>query len=166
VSLNWRRGFEFSRAEPSASSRSSDEQPGEPMAEHASICSRKWNRLSRFAVYTQTDIMAMKPLQFLGNSLMRLREFPRDAKHDVGYQLSQVQHGKQPTDFKPMPSIGRGVDEFTVWGDSGTYRVVYTARLVEAVYVLHVFQKKTRATAKRDINLARERFAHLMKDRR
>jgi phage-related protein len=53
-----------------------------------------------------------------------------------------------------------------VWDDSGTYRVIYTARLVDAVYVLHAFQKKTYATAKQDLDLAKEQFARLMKGRR
>ncbi len=50
-----------------------------------------------------------------------------------------------------MPSIGKGVEELRVWDDSGTYRVIYTARLADAVYVLHAFQKKTQATARRDV---------------
>ena len=105
----------------------------------------------------------MKPLRFLGDSLKRLREFPRDAKHDAGYQLDRVQRGKPPTDFKPMPSIGKGFEEIRVWDDVGTYRVIYTARMVNAVYVLHAFQKKAQAASKRDIEIARERFTQLMK---
>ena len=50
-----------------------------------------------------------------------------------------------------------------MWDDSGTYRVVYTARLSEAVYVLHAFQKKTQATSKRDVELAKQRYTELMK---
>ena len=71
----------------------------------------------------------------------------------------------QPDDFKPMPSIGKGVEEIRVRDETGAYRVVYTARLAEAVYVLHAFQKKTQATSKRDIDLAAERFKELMKGR-
>lgn len=56
--------------------------------------------------------------------------------------------GEQPDDFKPMPSIGKGVEEIRVWDDSGIYRVIYTARLADAVYILHAFQKKTQTTAK------------------
>src|SRR5216684_3651496 len=103
----------------------------------------------------------MKPVRFLGDSLKCLRDFPEDAKQDAGYQLDKVQRGEQPDDFKPMPSIGRGVEEIRVWDDRGTYRVIYTARLSDAVYVLHAFQKKTRATGKREIDLAKERFTEL-----
>ncbi|MHB1022329.1 MAG: type II toxin-antitoxin system RelE/ParE family toxin [Acidobacteriaceae bacterium] len=87
-----------------------------------------------------------------------MREFPDEARQDAGYQLELVQCGKQPDDFKPMPSIGKGVEEIRIRDDSGIYRVIYTARIADAVYVLHAFQKKTQATAKRDMDLARERF--------
>ena len=74
-----------------------------------------------------------------------------------------MQRGEQPDDFKPMPSIGKGVEELRMRDDTGTYRVVYTARLADAVYVLHAFQKKTSATAKHDIELAKKRFTELMR---
>lgn len=108
--------------------------------------------------------MPTKPIEFLGDSLRSLQEFPDDAKQDAGYQLDRVQHGLQPDDFKPMPSIGKGVEEIRVRDDTGAYRVIYTARLADAVYVLHAFQKKTQATSKRDIDLAKQRFALLGKE--
>ena len=105
----------------------------------------------------------MKPVRFLGDSLKRPREFPEDARHDAGYQLDKVQRGGQPDDFKPMSSIGKGVEEIRLQDETAAYRVIYTARIRDAVYVLHVFLKKTRATSKRDIDLAAERFADLMR---
>lgn len=112
--------------------------------------------------YIEMDIIkTAKSIRFLGDSLERLREFPEDVKQDAGYQLDKVQRGMQPDDFKPMPSIGKGVEEIRLWDDTGTYRVIYTARLADAVYVLHAFAKKTQATAKRDIDLARKRYAEL-----
>lgn len=106
----------------------------------------------------------MKTLKFRGDSLKCLRQFPEDARNDAGYQLDKVQRGEQATDFKPMPSIGKGVEELRVWDDSGTYRVVYVARWADAVYVLHAFQKKTQATSKRDMELAKKRYTELTKD--
>ena len=103
----------------------------------------------------------MKAIRFLGDSLKRLREFPEDVRHDAGYQLDKVQRGLQPDDFKPMPTIGKGVEEIRLWDDSGTFRVIYTARLKEMVVVLHAFQKKTQATSRRDMELARHRWAQL-----
>ena len=105
----------------------------------------------------------MKSVRFLGNSLKALRDFPEDARQDAGYQIDKVQRGEQPDDFKPMPGIGKGVEEIRTWDESGTYRVVHTARLADAVIVLHAFQKKTQTTSKRDIDLAKERFTEFMK---
>lgn len=106
-------------------------------------------------------ISRIKPVRFLGDSLKCLREFPSDARQDAGRQLDRVQRGLQPDDFKPMPSVGRGVEEIRVWDQAGTFRVIYTARLAEAVYVLHAFQKTMRATSRRDIAVARARFDQL-----
>lgn len=105
----------------------------------------------------------MKTLKFIGDSLKCLRQFPQAARNDAGFQLDKVQRGEQPVDFKPMPSIGKGVEELRVWDDSGTYRVVYAARLADAVYVLHAFQKKTQTTSKRDVELAKKRYSELSK---
>ncbi len=103
----------------------------------------------------------MKPIQFLGDALKRLREFPAEVRQDAGHQLYQVQRGEQPDDFKPMPAIGKGVEEIRVWDETGAYRVIYTARRAAAVYVLHAFQKKTQATSKRDLDIAKARFAQI-----
>jgi phage-related protein len=108
----------------------------------------------------------MKPVRFLGDSLKRVREFPEDAKNDVGYQLDKVQRGRQPDDFKTMSSIGKGVEEIRVRDDAGIYRIIYTARIAEAVYVLHAFQKKTQATSKSDIEIAKERYTELMRSKK
>jgi phage-related protein len=108
----------------------------------------------------------MKPVVFVVDSLARLREFPDEARHDAGYQIDKLQRGQKPDDFKPMPAIGKGVEELRVWDDAGTWRVIYLTRLADAVYILHAFQKKTRTTAKRDIDIARQRLAQLRKERR
>ena len=103
----------------------------------------------------------MRPVCFLGDSLKSIRDFPEDARHDVGYQLDKVQRGDQPEDFKPMSGIGKGVEEIRISEPSGAYRVIYVARRVEVVYVLHAFQKKTQATPKKDLEIAKQRFAKL-----
>jgi phage-related protein len=100
-------------------------------------------------------------VRFLGDSLKCLRNFPEDVRHDVGYQLDKVQRGAQPDDFKPLAAVGKGVEEIRITDASGAYRVIYVARRAEAVYVLHAFQKKSQATPKKDIDIAKRRFAQL-----
>jgi phage-related protein len=80
---------------------------------------------------------------------------------EAGYQLDKVQRGKQPDDFKPMPSIGKGVEEIRVRDETGIYRIIYTARIADAVYVLHAFQKKTQTTSKHDMEIAKQRHTEL-----
>lgn len=64
-----------------------------------------------------------------------------------------------------MPTVGPGVAELRIWEDQGTFRVIYVTRMKDAVYVLHAFQKKTQATAKQDIAIARERLSKLQTKR-
>ena len=110
--------------------------------------------------------MTLKQVRWLGDSRERIREFPDAAMREAGYQLERVQAGKEPADWKPMPSVGLGVSEIRVRDASGAFRLIYVARFSEAVYVLHAFQKKARKTAKADIELARRRFKALAEERK
>jgi phage-related protein len=100
----------------------------------------------------------VKKISFLGDSLDRLRDFPDDARSEAGHQLSEVQNGNDPDDWKPMKTVGPGVREIRIREDSGAFRIIYLATLPEAVLVLHAFQKKTQATPQRDIDLAASRL--------
>jgi phage-related protein len=106
----------------------------------------------------------MKPVVWRGDSLARLREFPREAMREAGYQLERLQTGREAKDWKPMPSIGTGVNELRVLM-GGAFRVVYVAKFAEAIYVLHAFQKKSQRTARLDVELARARFKSLMNEK-
>ena len=64
-----------------------------------------------------------------------------------------------------MPSVGLGVNEIRVCEDGGAFRVFYVARLAEAIYVFHAFQKKAHKTSKLDIDLVRRRFRDLAQER-
>jgi phage-related protein len=106
----------------------------------------------------------MKPVVWRGDSLARLREFPREAMREAGYQLERLQTGREGKDWKPMPSIGTGVNELRV-RMGGAFRVVYVAKFAEAIYVLHAFQKKSQRTARLDVEFARARFKSLMNEK-
>jgi len=69
-----------------------------------------------------------------------------------------VQVGREPDDWKPMPTVGAGACEIRVRDKAGAFRVVYVARFRSAVYVLHAFQKKSQKTSRRDIERARARY--------
>jgi len=108
----------------------------------------------------------MKPVDFCGDALDALRAFPESTRRRAGYQIDKVQHGEEPDDWKPMKTIGAGVREIRIREEAGAFRVVYLAKLADAVYILHCFQKKTEQTSGRDVDLARKRFNELMERRR
>ncbi len=99
-----------------------------------------------------------KPVQFLGDSREQLSAFPPVIRGRIGVDLFAVQLGLEPTDWKPMRTVGQGVREIRVRDDSGAYRMIYLATLVDRVLVLHAFQKKSQRTAQKDIDLAAKRL--------
>ncbi|MEE8058583.1 MAG: type II toxin-antitoxin system RelE/ParE family toxin [Pseudomonadales bacterium] len=104
----------------------------------------------------------MKKIVFLGKSLKNIRDFPRKAIRETGFQLDKVQQGKEPDDWKPMKRIGPGVREIRISEDPGIYRVAYTANIEGVVYVLHAFQKKTQTTSRLDIEAARKAYKKVL----
>ena len=96
----------------------------------------------------------MKSVVFLGDSLDIIRAFPEQARRQTGFELRQVQHGLDPSDWKPIRGVGAGVREIRIRDASGAFRVLYIASLGDAVYLLHAFQKKTQKTGKRELDVA------------
>jgi phage-related protein len=97
-----------------------------------------------------------------GFSLDDLRGFPEAVRDEIGYALYVAQRGDHPTAAKRLKGELRGLIEIIEDFDGNTYRAVYTVRLRGAVYVLHVFQKKSTrgiATPRREIALIKERHA-------
>lgn len=106
----------------------------------------------------------VKPVAFRGTALADLKAFPVDARREAGFQLDQVQNGRDPDDWKPMTTVGSGVREIRIKDESGQYRVLYVTKLGATIYVLHCFQKKTQKTSQSDIDLAEQRYRDLVKE--
>src|SRR3989442_7563357 len=79
-----------------------------------------------------------------------------------GTALRSVQLGGTPQTAKPLKGFGgAGLLELVEDYDRGTYRAVYTVNLPGVVYVLHVFQKKSKqgiATPRHDIEVIRSPY--------
>ncbi len=101
--------------------------------------------------------MSDKPIYWIGASKQDIAKFPHDARRKAGFQLRAVQRGDGPTDFKPMSSVGKGVEEIRI-NTGEAYRIFYIARFAEAVYVLHAFSKTTQKTSKKDIAIGKQRY--------
>jgi phage-related protein len=105
--------------------------------------------------------MTETPVHWVGSSKRDLLAFPEQAVADIGYALGVAQLGGKHPDAKPWKGQGPGVLEIVEAFDGDAYRLVYTVRFAEAIYVLHAFQKKSPkgiATDKRDIDLVAQRL--------
>ena len=104
-----------------------------------------------------------KPVIWVGSSRRDLRSFPRQVRVDMGQALYTAQMGDVDPAAKPLKAFGgTRVMEIVERFRTDAYRAVYTAHFGDALYVLHVFQKKSkrgRTTPKQDIDLIRQRYA-------
>ncbi len=105
---------------------------------------------------------SLKPLYWVGSSKRDLQALPGPVVDFFGYTLYLAQAGKKHDQAKPQRGFGSaGVLEVVEDWDRSTYRAVYTVQFKDTVFVLHVFQKKSKrgaATPKADIDLIRERL--------
>ena len=106
--------------------------------------------------------MKEKPLIWIASSKKDLADLPEDIIDEFGYGFHLAQHGQQHDSAKIMKGFGgAGVLELIENDAAGTYRAVYTIQMKNAVFVLHVFQKKSKhgiATPQKDIDLIKQRL--------
>jgi len=86
-------------------------------------------------------------------------------RKEAGHQLSLVQAGLDPDDWRPFDVVGQGTKEIRINLNDGWYRVMYIAKFPEAVYVLHCFKKKTAVTSKHDKDITAARYRAVLRDR-
>ena len=103
-----------------------------------------------------------EPLFWIASTCDDLREFPNEVRQIIGYGPYLAQMGDKHLNAKPLKGFdGAGSLEIVADHDGDTYRAVYTVRFADAIYALHVFQKKSRrsiATPKREIERIRGRL--------
>ncbi len=103
-----------------------------------------------------------KPIHFIASSLKDLKALPDPVQDNFGKWLLDAQYGDTPAVARPLRGFrGSGVLELTEDYDTNTYRAAYTVKFTGVVYVLHVFQKKSKigiATPQQDIELLRRRY--------
>jgi phage-related protein len=122
-------------------------------------------------MYTGIEMQSgLKPVRWVGPSLRDLRSFPREVRIDIGHALFAAQEGKTDPAAKPLKGFGgANVLEIIASHHGNAWRAVYTVRFQDAIYVLHVFQKKSTkgiATPTRAIDLIKQRLAEAERDYR
>ena len=107
-------------------------------------------------------LLPLKPLIWIGSARRDFRAMPAAVKSDMGYALYLAQQGEKHRNAKPLKGFGgAGVVEIVADYRGDTFRCVYTVRLAGSIYVLHVFQKKSkkgRETPKPDKALVEQRL--------
>ena len=109
----------------------------------------------------------MKKLTWLADSRSNVKSFPAGVQDDIGYALYSAQLGEMSVNAKPLHGLGVGVMEIAAYDASGTYRAVYTVSIGDSIYVIHAFQKKSKAgitTPKSEIELVRRRIKQLRRE--
>ena len=104
---------------------------------------------------------APRPLIWLVDTLRVLKQFPPDVRTKLGFGLFRAQVGEKQETAKRLVGVGATVWQLKAARVGGTYRAVYVVHLNNAVYVLHVFQKKAKSgieTPQREIQLIRQRL--------
>src|SRR5450755_2684914 len=106
----------------------------------------------------------LKDLTWLADSRSNVKSFPAGVKDDIGYALYAAQLGERSVKAKPLHGVGGHVMEIAVYDSSGIYRAVYTVSIGESIYVIHAFQKKSKAgiaTPKPEMDLIGQRLKQL-----
>lgn len=103
-----------------------------------------------------------KPVVWVSSTRKDIQDLPAEVRRAFGNALDEAQQGKKHPDAKPLTGFGGAsvlevVDNYA----TDTYRAVYTVRFEEAIYVLHLFQKKStqgRKTSQHDLEAVRTRL--------
>lgn len=104
----------------------------------------------------------MRKVIFEGDTQPFIRRLPDTVRLRAGYEIDRVQRDKPPLNWKPFPSIAKGVREIRIQTGE-QYRIMYLVKFKDKVHILHVFEKKTQKTRTSDIELAKRRYKELIK---
>ena len=98
-------------------------------------------------------------IHWVGDAKDVLSAFPQEVKSVFGYSLRRLQKGLLPDcDARRMESVGKGVWELKTADERTWYRVIYLTRIGDALFVLHAFEKDSRKTDRRDLEIAKSRL--------
>ncbi|MEX2376114.1 MAG: type II toxin-antitoxin system RelE/ParE family toxin [Dehalococcoidia bacterium] len=90
---------------------------------------------------------------------MKSPPFSEDGRLEAGFLRRRLQQGEKLSlpHSRPMPSVGGGCHELRIVDGDVTWRVMYHVD-TDAIVILDVFKKKTRATPKKVIEVCKERL--------
>ncbi len=107
----------------------------------------------------ENDSEKLAAIHWEGDSRDVLASFPEEVRATLGFALYELQRGERPAvPVRRMQSLGPGVFELKE-GDARTwYRVIYLSKVENVIYVVHCFEKQSRKTDQRDLQIAAQRL--------
>jgi phage-related protein len=108
-------------------------------------------------------VIEFAQIHWMGDAKEVLSAFPQEIKSVLGYSLRRLQKGLLPDcDARRMETVGRGVWELKTADERTWYRVIYLTQIGDALYVLHAFEKSSRKTDRRDLEIAKSRLKFVL----
>jgi phage-related protein len=133
--------------------------PGVKPEAHSKSCINRSDAIRSGVMALREESQKAAELHFEGDSLEVLSSFPDEVKRALGFSLRQLQIGREPTSqTRSMSSFGSGVYELKEADERAWYRAIYLSRVGNTIYVLHCFEKESRKTDRRDIEVAGQRL--------
>jgi phage-related protein len=109
----------------------------------------------------------LKDVDWIGDSLKKLKRFPEGARKDIGDVLHFAQRGEKHRFSKQMNYIGSGIFEICVDDNTDTFRCVHAVNFKDKIYVLHSFKKKSTkgiSTPKKEVDIIKKRYKELINE--
>ena len=109
----------------------------------------------------------MNEVEWKGQTLKSVRQFPNDIKKEIGYLIFKLQIGERLTmpSSRPMPNLGKNCHELRVKGEDNIYRVFYLLKVKNKVIIFHVFQKKSQKILKKDIEIGKRKLKEILHEK-
>ena len=96
--------------------------------------------------------------------------FPPEVRRNLGFALRQLQWGEAPADYRPLPSVGKGLFELRDQDEAGWYRIIYLSRTNDVIHVVHAFEKDTAKMPEQEKKVAQQNLkkvrAYLLEEKR
>tara|TARA_R100001132_G_C3193281_1_gene44141 strand:- start:149 stop:514 length:366 start_codon:yes stop_codon:yes gene_type:complete len=108
-----------------------------------------------------------KSIDWRGSTLKDIRNdkiFSYEARKQAGHQLSLLQAGLEPDNWKPLDNLGPGIKEIRIRTNGNAYRIVYLAKFSDCIYILHCFKKTTQVIKLQDRKLIDQRYKAVLKE--
>ena len=128
-------------------------------ATYSKSCINKADAIPSGTMALREESQEAAELHFEGDSLEVFSGVTDEVKRSLGFSLRQLQIGREPTSqTRSMSSIGSGVYELKEADERAWYRAIYLSKVGNTIYVLHCFEKESRKTDRRDIEVAGQRL--------